>query len=124
VASGAPASQRAATLRRALELWRGPALADFVYEPFAQREITALEELRVVAIEDRVEADLDLGRHREVIPELEGLIAEHPFRERLRAQLMLAASARIGPCRARIRTQSSLTSREARDCTPSRSWPR
>jgi DNA-binding SARP family transcriptional activator len=89
-ASGAPASERSARLRHALSLWRGPALADFTYEPFAQREITVLEELRMAAIEERIEADLELGLHRELVAEIEGLVAEHPFRERLRSQLMLA----------------------------------
>lgn len=78
------------TLREALALWRGPALADFTYEPFAQAEIARMEELRVVAREDRIEAELALGHEPEVIGELEALIAESPFRERPRAQLMLA----------------------------------
>ena len=77
-------------LSAALALWRGPALADFAYEPFAQRAITALEELRTQAIEDRIEADLALGRAAELVPELEQLIHDHPFRERLRGSLMLA----------------------------------
>jgi DNA-binding SARP family transcriptional activator len=77
-------------LRDALELWRGPPLADLAYEPFAQAEIARLEEMRVAAVEDRIEADLALGRHAEVVGELERLIAEHPHRERLRGQLMLA----------------------------------
>ncbi len=88
-ARGAPAEVRAATLSAALDLWRGPALADFANEPFAQRAITALEELRTQAIEDRIEADLALGRAAELVPELEELIREHPFRERLRGSLML-----------------------------------
>lgn len=88
--SGAPAPQRAETLRQALDLWRGPALADFTYESFAQTEIRVLEELRLAATEGRVDADLALGRHHEVVSELESLVAEHPFRERLRGQLMLA----------------------------------
>ncbi len=77
-------------LGEALGLWRGPALADFVFEPFAQAEAARLEELRLGALEDRLEADLALGRHAEVVPELEGLLAEHPLRERLAGQLMLA----------------------------------
>ncbi len=80
----------AATLRDALALWRGPPLADFTYEAFAQREIARLEELRLAAVEERVEADLALGRHTELVGELEALVHEHPLRERLRAQLMLA----------------------------------
>ncbi|MDQ4029865.1 MAG: AAA family ATPase, partial [Actinomycetota bacterium] len=89
-ARAAEARERAATFRRALALWRGPALTDFVYEPFAQREIATLEELRLAAIEDRVDADLALGPQSELVAELEALVAEHPFRERLRGQLMLA----------------------------------
>ena len=80
----------AALLHEALDLWRGPALADFVYEPFAQVEIARLDELRLSGLEARIDADLALGRHVELVGELEGLIAEHPLRERLRAQLMLA----------------------------------
>jgi DNA-binding SARP family transcriptional activator len=87
---GAPAEVRAAKLSLALSLWRGPALADFEYQPFAQRAITALEELRIEATEDRIEADLALGRAADLVPELEQLIREHPFRERLRGSLMLA----------------------------------
>jgi DNA-binding SARP family transcriptional activator/class 3 adenylate cyclase len=89
-ARAAPASERSARLRKALNLWRGPALADFTYEPFAQREITVLEELRLAAIEERVEAELALGLHTELVAEVETLVAEHPFRERLRGQLMVA----------------------------------
>lgn len=70
-ARGAPAEVRAAKLSAALALWRGPALADFAYEPFAQRAITALEELRTQAIEDRIDADLALGRAADLVPELE-----------------------------------------------------
>jgi DNA-binding SARP family transcriptional activator len=77
-------------LRDALKLWRGPPLADFAYEAFAQEEIAQLEELRLIGLEERVEADLALGRHAELVGELEALITRHPLRERLRAQLMLA----------------------------------
>ena len=80
----------AARLREGLALWRGPPLVDFAYEPFAQEEIARLEEARLAALEDRIEADLVLGRHRAVVSELEGLIAAHPLRERLRGQLMVA----------------------------------
>jgi len=84
-------AQRAAEwLRLGLGLWRGPALADFTYEPFAQAPITELEELRLGAVEDRVEADLTLGRHQQLVGELEGLAREHPYRERVRGQLMVA----------------------------------
>jgi predicted ATPase/class 3 adenylate cyclase len=78
------------TLEQALGLWRGPPLADLAYEPFAQAEGARLEDLRVAANELLIEAKLALGRHAEVIGELEGLIEQHPYRERLRAQLMLA----------------------------------
>jgi predicted ATPase/DNA-binding SARP family transcriptional activator len=84
------AGPAAEALRAALALWRGPALADFGAEPFAAREAVRLAELRVAALEDRIEADLALGRHRALIGELETLVAEHPLRERLRGQLMLA----------------------------------
>jgi DNA-binding SARP family transcriptional activator len=77
-------------LRDALALWRGPPLADFAYEAFAQQEIARLEELRLVAIEHRIEAELALGRHHRVVPELEGLVAEEPLRERVTWLLMLA----------------------------------
>jgi DNA-binding SARP family transcriptional activator len=77
-------------LRGALALWRGPALADLAYEPFAQSEIARLEELRWVALERRIDADLAGGRHAELVGELEALIAQHPVREHLRYQLMLA----------------------------------
>jgi predicted ATPase/DNA-binding SARP family transcriptional activator len=84
------AERAAIVLHQALELWRGPALAEFAFEPFAQAEIGRLEDLRLAAVEERVEADLALGRHADLIGELEGLIAENPHRERLRGQLMLA----------------------------------
>ena len=71
-------------------MWRGPPLAECVYERFAEVEIARLEELRVCALEELAEAKLALGRHAEVVGELERLIREHPYRERLRAQLMLA----------------------------------
>lgn len=86
----AGAEERGRLLRNALELWRGPPLAEFTFEQFAQAEIRRLEELRLVAVEERIETDLELGRHTEVVGELEGLVAEHPLRESLRRQLMLA----------------------------------
>ena len=70
----------------ALGLWRGPVEGDGAENP----EIARLEELRLAAVEDRVEACLALGRHRELVPELEALVAEEPLRERRRRQLMLA----------------------------------
>jgi DNA-binding SARP family transcriptional activator len=77
-------------LREALDLWRGGPLADLAYESFARTATERLEEIRLAAIEQRIEAELALARHAEVTPELEQLVAEHPFRERLRGQLMLA----------------------------------
>jgi len=85
--SYAKASER---LLEALGLWRGPALVDVQREPFAQPEITRLEELRLVAIEDRLQAELGLGRDHELVPELEALVSEYPVRERLSGLLMLA----------------------------------
>jgi DNA-binding SARP family transcriptional activator/streptogramin lyase len=79
----------AARLRAALSLWRGPPLADLAYEQFAQSEIRRLEELRLAALEDRIEADLALGRHGALGAELETLVADNPYRERLQGQLML-----------------------------------
>jgi DNA-binding SARP family transcriptional activator len=76
--------------REALALWRGPALADLAFEPFAQGEIVRLEELRLAALEGRIEVDLAEGRHGEVVGELESLVRAHPLRERFCAQLMLA----------------------------------
>jgi DNA-binding SARP family transcriptional activator len=89
-AQRAQPSAAAALLREALALWRGPPLADLAYESFAQAEIARLDEARLSALEQRIEADLALGRHLDVVGELERLVAEHPLRERLRAQLMLA----------------------------------
>jgi DNA-binding SARP family transcriptional activator len=86
----AQGEERRALLQAALELWRGPALAEFTFEQFAQAEIRRLEELRLVALEERVAADLELGRPGDVAGELEALVAEHPLRESFRRQLMLA----------------------------------
>ena len=80
----------ATALREALALWHGSPLADFAYEPFAQTEIARLEEARVAALEDRIDADLALGRHALLVGELEALVHEHPLRERFYRQLMLA----------------------------------
>jgi YVTN family beta-propeller protein len=80
----------AAAFRDALALWRGPALAEFRNEPFATHELRRLEEARLAAVEDRIEADLACGLGRELVAELEGVVAEHPLRERPRGQLMLA----------------------------------
>ena len=79
-----------ATLREALALWRGPPLGDLEYEPFAQAPIARLEDMRLAALEHRIEAELALARHADVVAELRDLAAEHPLRERLRELLMLA----------------------------------
>ncbi|MFL5841215.1 MAG: BTAD domain-containing putative transcriptional regulator [Thermoleophilaceae bacterium] len=79
-----------ARLRSALALWRGEALADFAYASFAQDAVARLDGLRTVALEGAIDAELALGRHAELIPELKSLVRRHPFGERLRGQLMLA----------------------------------
>jgi len=89
-AAAADPGTAAEKLRQALALWRGQPLADFAYERFAQAAIGRLEELRLLAAERRIDADLALGRHAELAPELESLVADHPLREGLRAQLVLA----------------------------------
>jgi DNA-binding SARP family transcriptional activator len=76
-------------LEQALGLWRGPAFAEFGSEPFAREAAARLEEARLAAVEQRIEADLALGRHARLVSELEDLVARYPFRERLRGQLML-----------------------------------
>jgi DNA-binding SARP family transcriptional activator len=77
-------------LRAALAMWRGAPLSDFAYEPFAHAAAARLDELRLEALQERIEADLRCGRAGELVGELQGLVARHPLRERLRAQLMLA----------------------------------
>jgi DNA-binding SARP family transcriptional activator len=84
------ADERVRLLREALDLWRGEPLAELAFEPFAAAEIRRLEELRLVASEDWLDAGLEAGRDRELVPQLESLVARHPLRERLRGQLMLA----------------------------------
>jgi DNA-binding SARP family transcriptional activator len=79
-----------ALLREALDLWRGPPLADLAYEPFALAAIERLEELRLVALEERIDADLELGRHAALVAELEQLAGAHPLREGFHRQLVLA----------------------------------
>src|SRR5262249_25403926 len=81
---------RSACLREALALWRGEPLADLRYQSFAAREVAPLGGLRLAGVEDAGAGDLALGRNQELGPELEPLVAEHAFRERLRGQLMLA----------------------------------
>jgi DNA-binding SARP family transcriptional activator len=80
----------AGTLAKALALWRGPPLAELGSAPFISVESLRLQELRLSALEERIEAELSLGHHVDIVGELETLVAEHPLRERLRGQLMLA----------------------------------
>jgi DNA-binding SARP family transcriptional activator len=89
-ARAASGEERAARLRDALALHRGPPLADLAYEPFARREIERLEELRLGVLEDRIDADLERGAHTELAGELDALVTDYPLRERIRGQLMLA----------------------------------
>ncbi len=84
------AEHAARTLRSALELWRGEPLADLAGEPFARDALPRLEEARLEALETRIDADLAAGRHAELVGELQRLVRANPFRERFRAQLMLA----------------------------------
>ncbi len=84
------AAAAADTLRQALSLWRGMPLAELDATPFARTEQSRLAEIRLAAVEQRVEADLQLGRHAELVAELDALVMEHPLRERLRGHLMLA----------------------------------
>jgi DNA-binding SARP family transcriptional activator len=89
-ARGASPPERAAKLRDALALWRGPPLADLAFEEFAHGEIARLEELRLAALEERFDAELEAGSQAELVGELEALVREHPLREGLRRSLMLA----------------------------------
>jgi DNA-binding SARP family transcriptional activator/DNA-binding beta-propeller fold protein YncE len=89
LASG-EAEEAATTFREALGLWRGLALAEFGFEEFAQREIARLGELRLTCLEERIEADLELGAGAELLGELEALVGDHPLHERFRCQIMLA----------------------------------
>ena len=89
-ARGKDAGETARLLRQALALWRGPPLVDFAYDAFAAAENRRLEELRLAALEDRIAADLALGRDAELVAEVESLLVAQPLRERLRAQLMVA----------------------------------
>jgi WD40 repeat protein/DNA-binding SARP family transcriptional activator len=80
----------AESLRAAEQLWQGRPLADLEFESFTRIEVERLEELRLAAVEERIDAELALGRQLALVPELEAVSAEHPYRERFRAQLMLA----------------------------------
>src|SRR5262245_44788325 len=86
-ARGADPDERAAKLRAALALWRGPALDDLAFEPFARDEVGRLEEAKLRAQEDCIDAELELGRD-DLVGELEALVEQHPLRERFTAQLM------------------------------------
>ena len=88
--AGGDSARAAASLRGALGMWRGPALADVADAAFAAPTITRLDELRLAATEDRIDADLAIGRGGELVPEIEELATEHPLRERLAGQLMQA----------------------------------
>jgi DNA-binding SARP family transcriptional activator len=88
--AGDRADSAVRAFEEALALWRGDPLADLAYEPFALPEIARLDDLRIATLEQLMEAKLALGGHAEVVEQLEVLIGEHPYRERLRAQLMLA----------------------------------
>jgi DNA-binding SARP family transcriptional activator len=91
VARGRGEIERAAELlREALGLWRGPALGGLAYHIALADEAARLDEARLTALEERVDAELAYGRHADVVAELEGLVAQHPLRERLRAHHMLA----------------------------------
>ncbi len=86
----ASSTRAAEGLREALALWRGPALADLDHTPSIETERSRLDERRLTVLEERIEADLALGRHGEVAGELDAFVMEHPYRERLRHLLMLA----------------------------------
>ena len=84
------AEERRESLSSALTLWRGPALAEFAFDDFAQAEIRRLEELRLVVVGERIDAELELGLHGDVIGELEALVRVHPLRETFCRQRKLA----------------------------------
>jgi DNA-binding SARP family transcriptional activator len=86
----AETTEAAGVYCEALALWRGPALADIAFESFAAAEVARLDEERFVALSERIDCELRLGQHDELVPELETLVKTYPLRERLRAQLMLA----------------------------------
>ena len=108
-ARAAEGEPKARLFREALALWRGTPLAELAFEPFAQEEIARLEELRLATLEERIDADLAVGRHAELVGDLESLVSAHPLRERARAQLMLDSdrrrlrSVRAGQGHARVR---------------------
>ena len=120
--AGGDAPRAKQRLCSALGLWRGEPLAEFAYEPFAQAAIARLQEARLAALEDRIEADLALGADGELIGEIESLIASNPLQERLRGQLMLALyrTGRQADALAAYRQTSELL-REELGLEPSRS---
>jgi predicted ATPase/DNA-binding SARP family transcriptional activator len=108
------AAAAAATLREALELWRGPALSGVADLPFARADAARLDEARLIALESRVEADLACGRHAGLVAELDGLVTRHPLRERLTGQHMLALY-RCGRQADSLRAYASLRARLAEE---------
>ena len=108
--AGGRHAEAAAMLRDGLALWRGPALADFAFDEFAQAHRTRLDEMRLAAIEDRIDADLACGRHEAVAAELEGLVHEHPLRERLWG----TADGGALPMRSTVRQPAGLPARPGR----------
>jgi len=82
-ARAASPAERRTLLLRGLALWRGPPLAEFAFEPWAETEARRLDDLRLVAVEERIEAEIDLGRAADVVSELDSLAREHPLRERV-----------------------------------------
>src|SRR5215831_193913 len=113
-------AEAAQALREALGLWRGPVLADLADYGFARPEAARLEELRLAAVEDRIDADLALGRHQALTGELERLAGEHPVRERLHGQLMLALYRCGGLACGRPR---AVVSRRGGGAAPAACWP-
>ncbi|MGZ4618986.1 MAG: AfsR/SARP family transcriptional regulator [Frankiaceae bacterium] len=113
-AVGTDPERAAGSLRAALGLWRGPPLAEFGDEPFAPPEASRLEEKRLAALEARIEADLAVGRHAELVGELRGLVLQHPLRERLHQQLLLSLyrSGRQGEALAAFRQTRQILAEE------------
>jgi YVTN family beta-propeller protein len=89
-AAGGDTEYAASLFREGLQLWRGPALAGLTFESVARNEVERLEEERGAVLMDRIDCDLSLGRHEQLVGELEGMVLQHPLRERFRSQLMLA----------------------------------
>src|SRR5688572_1136590 len=132
-ARASPPERAAELRRRALDLWRGPPLADVVFEGPARHEVGRLSELRMSTQTELIEAELELGRHPQLVGELELLVAAHPYQERLRGLLMLAlyrsgrqAEALRELETAILRQDEGLSSRSGRDASgpPTSSAPR